>query len=104
MKELIVYVRYVLDGELKVRYFKINDLSDGSAATIEQELLSMCQQADLSMHKVVGFGSDGASVMVGRKTGVATRMKSHNPAIISVHCVAHRLALAAAQAADKIPT
>ena len=94
-KQLIVYVRYALDGELRVRYFKISDLKDGTAVTIEAELLSMS--------KIVGFGSDGASVMVGRRNGVATRLKSYNPSLISVHCVAHRLALAAAQAADTIP-
>ncbi len=42
---------------------------------------------------LVGFGSDGAAVMTGRLSGVATRLK----------CVAHRLALAAGQAGEKVP-
>ena len=55
------------------------------------------------MNKVFGFGSDGASVMVGRVSGVATRMKAHNPELVSIHCGAHRVALASSQAATQIP-
>ena len=41
--------------------------------------------------------------MIGRISGVATRMKAHSPRMLAVHCVNHRLALAAAHAADGIP-
>ena len=40
--------------------------------------------------------------MVGSRTGVATRLKSLNSFIVSVHCIAHRLALACSQAADSV--
>ena len=36
--------------------------------------------------------------MTGRLNGVAARLKRHSPRMISVHCVEHRLALAAAHA------
>ena len=42
------------------------------------------------MDKVTGFG---ANVMVGSRSGVATRL-------CNVHCVNHRLALGAAQSLD----
>ena len=48
------------------------------------------------------FGSDGASVMTGVRSGISTRLKADNPYIVNIHCVAHRLALAAAQASDKV--
>ena len=51
----------------------------------------------------MGFGSDGAAVMIGRETGVSTRLKVHNPLMVNIHCVAHRLALAASQASNDIP-
>lgn len=41
--------------------------------------------------KLVAMGTDGASVMVGNRSGVVTRMKEivdHN--VISIHCSAHR--------------
>ena len=41
--------------------------------------------------------------MVGRRSGVATQLKEHNPEIVSLHCGAHRLALASSQAAQHVP-
>ena len=55
-----------------------------------------------SQEKLVALGSDGANVMVGKKTGVAKRLQDQIPHLISNHCVAHRLALASAQAADEV--
>ena len=56
----------------------------------------------IGFEKCLGFGSDGASVMVERKTGVATRMKAVNPFMVSVCCAAHRVALVSSQAANEI--
>ena len=50
-----------------------------------------------------GFGSDGASTMIGRRNGVAAKLKEIVPWLVNNHCVAHRLALACSQAADAIP-
>ena len=38
----------------------------------------------VGFERCVGFGSDGASVMVGSKIGVATRMNAMNPFIVSI--------------------
>ena len=57
----------------------------------------------LNIAKLRGFGSDGAAVMTGRLTEVSTRLKAHAQRLISIHCANHRLALAAAHAADNIP-
>ena len=40
--------------------------------------------------------------MIGRNSGVSTQLKALNPALINIHCICHRLALAAAQAAGEI--
>lgn len=68
-KQLIIYCRYVMAGEVNMRYWKIKDLPNGTAETVENALVSACQEADIPLTKVMGFGSDGASVMVGSKTG-----------------------------------
>ncbi|KAJ8048792.1 hypothetical protein HOLleu_01255 [Holothuria leucospilota] len=52
---------------------------------------------------MAGFGSDGASVMVGCRNGVATQLKRMEPMIVSTHCVAHRLALAVGQVEKDMP-
>ena len=40
-----------------------------------------------------GFENDGASVIIGHKM-IASKLKTDNPKIISIHCDNHRLALA----------
>ena len=42
----------------------------------------------------IGFASDGASVMLGKKSGVATRLKARFPQLMTWHCLNHRLELA----------
>ena len=53
----------------------------------------------IAIQKVLGFGSDGAAVMMGSRSGV--RLKDLTSGLtIHVHCYAHRLALAVSQAAN----
>ena len=40
-----------------------------------------------------GLGTDGASIMLGSKSGVAAQLKALFPKIISWHCFNHRLEL-----------
>ena len=57
----------------------------------------------LDISKMVGIGTDGASVMTGRTGGVIKLLQEHSPSLIGVHCAAHRVALATSQAAKHIP-
>ena len=66
------------------------DIVNGIAETIEYNLLDICGQCEIStVYTIFSFGSDGAPVMTGKQTGVATRMKVHNPEMLSSHCGAH---------------
>ena len=56
------------------------------------------EQYDIPDQKIVGFGSDGASVMAGDMGGVSALLKKDNPFSIFVHCVCHRLHLAVSKA------
>ena len=40
-------------------------------------------------NKTVGMSTDGASVMIGIRNGVVTKIKADVPHLISVHWVAH---------------
>ena len=44
--------------------------------------------------KLVGFSADGASNMMGNRTGLATKLKEIHPHLAIVHCLAHRMELA----------
>ena len=48
------------------------------------------------------MGSDGTSVMLGKKSGVLALLKEQ-PSLIGVHCSAHRLELCYKDAMKKVP-
>lgn len=102
LKQLVVFVRFLVKGKPQTSYLKVVDLVDGTAESTENALLDVCSQCEIPLSKVLSFGSDGASIMTGRRTGVATRLRAHNPEMISLHCSAHRLALASSQAAESV--
>ena len=45
--------------------------------------------------RIVGLGTDGAAVVTGCHNGLGVKLKQLNNILIQVHCVAHRLNLAA---------
>ena len=44
--------------------------------------------------KLVAVGTDGAAVMVGKKTGVVVCLKEDRDWVVGIHCLSHRLKLA----------
>ncbi|XP_070559661.1 zinc finger protein 862-like isoform X2 [Ptychodera flava] len=107
LKQLITYIKYIKTTdnkcEVKTAFVHIDDLADGKACSIVKSTQDMFAQLDLSFTDCTALGSDGAAVMVGRRTGVATQLRELNSSMINIHCVAHRLALAAGQAMAGIP-
>ena len=104
-KELIVYARYLnSDRQICTSFISLLEVPNGTASTIFSALQKLCEEEGFDIDgKLVAFGSDGAAVMIGRHSGVATLLKQKSPWLIANHCVAHRLALASAQAADAVP-
>ena len=76
---------------------------DGKAETVYDSILNWLQENGISITKVSGFGSHGASVMTGLLNGVGVKLKSLNPRIIHIWCAAHRLALVSYWAAKRVP-
>ena len=70
------------------------------AEAIDRKLLGSC---GINANVLFRFGSDGAPVIDGTKTGVATRLKAINPELIAIHCRAHRVALASSKSAQEVP-
>jgi len=48
---------------------------------------------DFMRESWIGLGVDGASVMLGKKAGVAVKLKAKFPLLVSWHCFNHRLEL-----------
>lgn len=96
---LIVYIRATLDQEVgPVTFFlDIVELSSTTADSIELALLQCLASHGftneyLTQH-FIGLGIDGASVMLGNRTGLATKLRSRFPLVIPWHCFNHRLEL-----------
>lgn len=103
LKQLVLVGRYLTDDGIKTSFLCITDIPNGTAETIEGAMLKFIGEKTLQISRLCAFGSDGASIMTGRLSGVAVRLMRHSPTMIAVHCVNHRLALAAAHASDSIP-
>ncbi|XP_070545566.1 zinc finger protein 862-like [Ptychodera flava] len=103
-KKLVIYCRLLNSAFLPETHFLSNiKVEDGTAAVITQELIKVLEGIGAQPSRLTGFGSYGASVMTGRKSGVAARLKSSvNEKLISIHCLAHKLALCSSQAAKQV--
>ncbi len=101
VKQLVIFSHFLFAGQFQSCFLKVTDLLDGRAETIEKKLVDVCITCQISLNKIPPFGSDRAAVETERCTAVAKRLKAHNAEMISIHCAAHRLALASSQAAAK---
>ena len=106
-EEEIVYIRYIIQGVPVVRFLGLSRLESCKAPDILSSILECAMRVGLSSDIIskclVGFGADGASVMMGCHNGVAALLKGLAPQVIEVHCVAHKLELALCDAVKAIP-
>ena len=97
---LVVFVIF-LEANLSITCFLgLLWIEDGKkdSKLIFDTLMDAVKTWGLDIKKCVGFGSDGAALMVGKTLGVAAQLKKVNPFLTSTHCVAHRTNLAALEA------
>ena len=103
-KQLIVYGRYFCNGDVETSFLGILELQNGLAVTITEALCKLCSDLKVDLQtRLWGLGSDGASVMLGNRGGVSKLLREKAPFLVANHCIAHRLALACGQAANKVP-
>ena len=100
----IVHLRLLKDGEPVNIFLGLMAVKDGSAKGIATELNSFL--TDLGIQnwkaKLIGLGTDGASVNIGHQGGLGALLKQEIPYLLQVHCIAHRLELAVHDACKNI--
>ncbi|KAH7426346.1 hypothetical protein KP509_11G097500 [Ceratopteris richardii] len=97
-KHLIIYILYVSNagkGPTRCVFIELLSVENGNAKSIFDIVSKFLQDNMLDIRKLIAIAIDGASVMVGHKTGVLARFEEATPHIMGVHCIAHRQALAA---------
>lgn len=96
---MVVYIKASISCDNPVFIFlDLLELVSQTAENIENQLVDCLKNSDFYenylKHNWISFVSDGASVLLGKKNGVAKRLKDRYPLIFSLHCMNHRLELA----------
>ena len=95
---LYIYVETNLDLDPEEIFFELIELNDQTAETIFNAVLISLRQYgidnDYLPKKLISFASDGASTMIGKKSGVSKLFKDNFPRIVLWHCLNHRIELA----------
>ena len=102
-QNMLIYIRIVTNGVPETHFLCVKRIHEAKAETLCTTVIAALEEKDININKLVGIATDGAATMIGRKTGVVVRLRDKVPHLLATHCIAHRLALAAAQAADSIP-
>jgi len=96
---MIVYIKTYISNEEPIFIFlDLIELITQNAENIVNQLLKCLHACGFNDNFLrenwISFISDGASVLFGKKNGVAERLKDIYPLIFSWHCLNHRLELA----------
>ncbi|XP_063960214.1 general transcription factor II-I repeat domain-containing protein 2A-like [Lytechinus pictus] len=62
---------------------------------IYEAIMEMLRDRGIDIKKVVSVATDGAPAMIGRQKGVVSRLKEHQPYMLSYHCIIHQSVLCA---------
>lgn len=74
-----------------------------TGAAIYDSIIKSFQDRNVPISNIIGYASDGASVMMGQNNSVASRFMLSNPGIIILKCICHSLHLCASEACKKLP-
>ena len=81
-KEL-VYVLFLDDGKPKIEFLSIEDVKNADTAGIQECIAESFQRIGITKfsEKMVGLNVDGASINMGKFTGLGTRLKGEAPSL-----------------------
>lgn len=96
-ENLIIYIKLLNNFNPETHLLGNVHIPNGQAATVTQIVKDILASRQVNEKKVVRFGSDSASVMTSENNGMATRLKRVNTFLISIHCMAHKLAFVLAR-------
>ena len=102
----MVYIHTCHKGEVKTTFIKCCQVQRGTALGVINAIKRSAEtvmEFNTFLSKLVAMGSDGASVMLGKKSGVLALLKEQQPSLIGINCSAHRLELCYKDAMKKVP-
>ncbi|KAL9977260.1 hypothetical protein ACROYT_G014644 [Oculina patagonica] len=106
VEQFIGFVQFYDSGQqnVEVKFLFAEDALENSDSANSQALYDIVikQFESIGLRKLTGLCTDGASVMVGKKEGLAAKLRRVCPDMINLHCVCHKLALACADADQEL--
>lgn len=89
-EQQIIYARILVDNKPQNRFLGIISLKQSTASNIAEELGLFLTEIGIVdwKNKLVGLGTDGASVNIGVRGGLGVLLQNDIPHLIQVHCVA----------------
>ena len=106
MDNEIVFIQTCIAGEIHTDFLRCCQVECGDAEGIRGAIEKATAYLDTwerFCNKLVALGSDGASVMTGKKHGVIALLQKKKSSIVGIHCCGHRLKLAYKDAIRKNP-
>lgn len=114
-KASCVVVRFFNEnfGRIESKFWNLHEIfsaddpsavNEGATAeNIYNKLTKSFTELEVPLKNIVGFGSDGCNVMMGRENSVASRFREECPGIIILKCTCHSAHLCASAACQKLP-
>lgn len=105
---LVVYIRTRLEGMKDPHniFLTLIELCDLSAAGILKSMLDDLKRLGLTenfiQNNLISFTSDGAAVMLGKKSGLSKLLRDKYPGILIWHCLNHRLELSVHDSIEEV--
>ncbi|XP_069763166.1 uncharacterized protein C17orf113-like [Narcine bancroftii] len=105
---LFLYLRiieHIAGGyEPKTYFLAVKEMQEGvSAEKITAGLTEVLKEKGLDLKLMCGLAIDGATVGAECRSSVVAELKTRAPGLLSIRCIAHRLALSCGSAADTVP-
>ena len=107
-EELVTFIKYIdPDSSKATTQFLcsknlLTSSESANAETIKSTVLMQMAESKLEVSKLTGLATDGASVMMGKRNGIASKLREESKLLLSVHCICHRLVLACNNSNDYV--
>ena len=100
----IVHVKFLENGKPVTIFLGLITVENGTAEGILEGVDKFFSQIGMPnwKTKLVGLGTDGASVNIGTQGGLGAILKKDVPYLIQIHCIAHKLELAVLDACKQV--
>uniref|UniRef100_K7F938 Uncharacterized protein n=1 Tax=Pelodiscus sinensis TaxID=13735 RepID=K7F938_PELSI len=101
--QLLVFARYIVEGDFKDKFLFCKTLDTTTKAQDVTEIVNnFFEVHGLDWVNLVAVTTDGASAMLGSRSGFQMLVKQCTPMITGVHCFIHREALVSKTLPDQL--